>query len=116
LKEPRTIILEEKPYKIRQFTLAEIEDMNLLVVNPIPAADPVENAKRTYERMRIVIAAALNRDHPDMTAEKMAGMFITLPEVNEAFRQILDFTDLVPIKPKPNGADQGEAMAVARAA
>lgn len=93
------------------FTIGQLQDLRVAVVLP-PAADPAEEVKRDFKRSVDTLVAALQPEHPEITADSLMAMRTTPAELNKAVTDILEASGLVT---KKDGA-AGEAPAEMKAA
>lgn len=90
-----TITLAGKTYVIQPLTLGQLEDHDVAVSLP-DSTDPRENTRRSYVRVREVIASALADGYPEMTAEALKKLRVSRDELMGAYNAVLVHSGLVP--------------------
>lgn len=113
------IVLAGKTFKITcPFTLAQAENLKIAVVLP-RSEDPQEEVKRETQRNIEVLVAALQPEHPDITADVLRSMRIRDSELSKAIIAIMRESEMLP-EEEAADADKagaaGEAKAEAAAA
>lgn len=115
--DPVTITLARKAYPVRPLTLGQLRRLSI-GIRKAPPADPEAAEEWAFDQALDVIAAALERDHPEVTRAALLGLEATLPEMNAASLAILRLSGLV-VAPKkgdgPGEAAMGEGRAGAKA-
>lgn len=107
--EPVTITLAGAPYTIAPLELGQIEDIGFASALP-DTGDPQEDMRRGFRRAREIVAAALSRDYPEMTAEKLRTLAVAKGEMSAAVSAVFDLSGLVPkgeATPPAAGASTG---------
>lgn len=99
MSESIKITLAEKEYTVRRLTLRQSRAIGLGVVRPLPAEDGYSYA---IDQAVGVIAAALSRDYPDVTAESILDLEVTPKELIASSGLILDFSGFIK-KADPSG-------------
>jgi hypothetical protein len=114
MKAEVTIALGGQSYKIRRLTLGQQRALGIGVAKGNEAKrQSDETAKmlagaeliaarakaegESYDYFVEIVAAALSRDHPTMTAEAIYAVESDLDEICAAARKILAFTGYVPV-------------------
>lgn len=119
MSDHREIVLAGKKYKITvPLTLGQLIEANVgMSVPKSEKDDPVEDARRNFDRAVRVIVAALSQDHPEMdynAVVKLRGA--TLREFNEAASLVFEETGLISKKNGGDGSNAGAGEAEAEAA
>lgn len=97
-----TITLAGQHYQVGRLTLGQIKALGIALRQPY-SDDPAVAEGEAYDRMAANVSAALSRAFPDLTAEALMGMEITLAELQEANRKVLEHSGLVAAKPSGEG-------------
>lgn len=105
--------LGDREFEVRPLTIGQLEDLDVAVTLE-DSTDPQENTRRSFRRMRMAIAAAVEEDYPDVTEDVIKKMRVTRDELLGCYISILQFSGL-----KRRGKDakpgEGEAPAAAGA-
>lgn len=114
MSESIQITLAGKPYSITPFTVGQLEDLHVGVIQP-DSGDPVENTHQFWKRNIDIIVVALSADHPEMTEPVVRKMKLgSVRAVNEAVGEILRYAGLAKGKTEESeGSPPGELQAAA---
>jgi hypothetical protein len=85
-----------RDYAIRPLTLGQLRAIGIGAarLRSLPA-DPAAAEAQWYDCMAEIVAAALQRDHPEMTIESVLALETDLPGLLAANRAILELSGLV---------------------
>lgn len=90
-----TITLNDKEYRVSALTLNQLEELasefdHINAASVDPTTEKALAASRAY---RLIVSAALRKNHPEMTADAI-GDLLTIPNRNDAFAMILQTSGL----------------------
>ncbi len=100
------IKLAGKEYTVRQLTLRQGRALGIGVLRESPTS-PDTAFSASVDQSIDILAVALSRDHPEMTADALLDLEIDVREAREAADRVLVFAGY--IKPASEGAPSGEA-------
>jgi hypothetical protein len=107
-----TVTLAASAYSMRRLTLRQLRALGFGSPAPVVSGDDPAELVRRYEHMAETVAAAIEHDHPDISAETLFGMEITGPELLAAYRAVLAHSGLVLKAEQPSfgagGIDWGD--------
>ncbi len=99
MSETITITLGGRVFTIRPLTLRQIRDLGVGLVKA--AARPTDAAaaeREAYDRMVETVAGGLARDYPEITAEALLDMEVSLAELQRARLAVLEHSGLIESK------------------
>lgn len=108
------ITLAGKQYPITPFTVGQLEDLHVGVIQP-DAGDEVANTHQFWNRNINILVTALSADHPEMTEAIVRKMKLgSIRAVNDAVGEILRYAGLAKDKAtEEEGSPPGETQAAA---
>ena len=103
MRQPITITLADKDYIIQPLTLGQVRSIDVARVTDA-TADAKGREGAAFDSFVEVLAVALQKDNPEMTADALMALpGIGFDEITAAYSAVLRLTGLIPAEVPPKG-------------